>query len=153
MVACQVSIRVITEQFSTLQQDHFQWAMGQRRWQHFGSCSEMASAFHDRASPCIFGWHRKLCSDSDIWNYSWAHTVMSIAESCLFLMQCRLRAWRSHTSIIAFQPCPLHGEILRTPICSWLSVETAAATAQIVGCWFWKGVRLLMYPHTWIANG
>ncbi len=35
---------------------------------------------------------RIVFTDSGFWKYSWAHLVMSMTESCRWVMQCRLRA-------------------------------------------------------------
>jgi len=37
---------------------------------------------------------RIVFTDSGFWKYSWAHLVMSMTESCRWVMQCRLRAQR-----------------------------------------------------------
>ncbi len=50
-------------------------------------------------------------TDSGFWKYSWAHLVMSMTESCRWVMQCRLRARRPRASNRGLWPCPLHTEI------------------------------------------
>ncbi len=50
-----------------------------------------------------FSWHLQMAqwtvfTDSGFWMYSWAHLVMSVTESCRWLMQCRLRAQRQWAS-------------------------------------------------------
>lgn len=41
----------------------------------------MAFSLHERVLTCIFGWN-SVFTGSD---FSWAHAVMSLTESCLFL--------------------------------------------------------------------
>ncbi len=50
-------------------------------------------------------------TDSGFWKYSWAHLVMSMTESCRWVMQCRLRARRPRASNKGLRPCPLRTEI------------------------------------------
>ncbi len=45
-------------------------------------------------------------TDSGFWKYSWAHLVMSMTESCQWVMQCRLRARRSQHSNKGLWSCP-----------------------------------------------
>ncbi len=54
---------------------------------------------------------RIVFTDSGFWKYSWAHLVMSMTESCRWVMQCRLRARRPRASNKGLQPCPLRKEI------------------------------------------
>ncbi len=70
-----------------------------------GPCLNMASFLHDRA----FSWYLQMAwpivfTNSGFWKYSWAHLVMSMTESCWWVMQCRLRAQRP-------RPCPLCTEM------------------------------------------
>ncbi len=63
-----------------------------------------------------FSWHLQMArrivfTDSGFWKYSWAHLVMSITESCQWVMLCRLRARRPRASNKGLRPCPLHTEI------------------------------------------
>ncbi len=63
-----------------------------------------------------FSWHlqmagRSVFTDSGFWKYSWAHLVMSMTESCRWVMQCHLRARRPRVSNKGLRPCPLHTEI------------------------------------------
>ncbi len=51
---------------------------------------------------------RILFINSGFWKYSWAHLVMSMTESCRWVMQCRLRAQRPRTSNKGLWPCSLH---------------------------------------------
>ncbi len=50
-------------------------------------------------------------TDSGFWKYYWAHLVMSMTESCRWVMQCRLRAQRPQASNKGLRPCPLRTEI------------------------------------------
>ncbi len=54
---------------------------------------------------------RLVFTDSGFWKYSWAHLVMSMTESCRWVMQCRLRARRPRASNKGFRHCPLRTEI------------------------------------------
>ncbi len=47
-------------------------------------------------------------TDSGFWKYSWAHLVMSMTESCRWIMQCRLRAQRPRASNKGLWPCSFH---------------------------------------------
>lgn len=58
---------------------------------------------HRRALTCICGWHGLLCS--------WPLAVISMMQSCFFLVQCSLRAWTLHAPNIDCQPCLLLIEI------------------------------------------
>ncbi len=71
-----------------------------------GPCSHMASLLHDRA------WHLQMArqivfTDSCFWKNSWARLVMSMTESCQWVMQCHLRALRPWASHKGLRPCPL----------------------------------------------
>lgn len=92
---------------------------------HANSFGTTAPAYHDRcrllnwmptasrmALLCMICTLAGMCG----WNCSvhrqwWAHVVILMKESWLFIMQCSLRAWRSHISHIDFKLCPLHTEI------------------------------------------
>ncbi len=50
-------------------------------------------------------------TDSGFWKYSWAYLVMSMKESCRWVMQCRLRARRPRAFNKGLQPCPIRTEI------------------------------------------
>ncbi len=54
---------------------------------------------------------RIVFTDSGFWKYSWAHLVMSMTESCRWVMQCRLRAKRPWATNKCLLPCPLRTEI------------------------------------------
>lgn len=62
---------------------------------------------HDKTWTCICGWHsvqRERFLEVFLSSY-W------VTESCLFLMHCFLRAWRSHKSSIGCWLCRLRTEI------------------------------------------
>ncbi len=50
-------------------------------------------------------------TNSGFSKYSWAHLVMSMTESCRWVMQCRLRARRPQASNKGLRPCPLRTEM------------------------------------------
>ncbi len=108
---CQIWTRLTIEHFSNLKQSILNepWPTGHDGTS--GPCSQMASFLHDRALVAC-RWHSGLCfTDSGFWKYSWAHLVMSMTESCRWVMQCRLRARRPRASNKGIQPCPLLTEI------------------------------------------
>ncbi len=65
---------------------------------------------HDRAWHLQMAWRIEF-TDSGFWKYSWARLVMSMTESCRWVMQCRLRAWRPLAFNKGLQPCPLRTDI------------------------------------------
>ncbi len=91
---------------------HFKWALAHRTWWRFWTMFTYGFLF----AWYSFSWHLQMArwivfTDSGFWKYSWAHLVMSMTESCRWLMQCRLRAWRPRASNKGLQPCPLRTEI------------------------------------------
>ncbi len=57
-------------------------------------------------------WHGEFVfTNSDFWKYSWAYLVMSMTESCRWVMQCRLRARRPRAFNKGLRPCPIRTEI------------------------------------------
>ncbi len=50
-------------------------------------------------------------TDSSFWKYSWAHLVMSMTQSCRWVMQCHLRTRRPRASNKGLRPCPTRTEI------------------------------------------
>ncbi len=61
-----------------------------------------------------FSWHLQMWivfTDGGFWKHSWAHLVMSMTESCRWVMQCRLRTQRKRASNKGLRPCPLRTEI------------------------------------------
>ncbi len=63
-------------------------------------------------------------TDNVFWKYSWAHVVISITVAFLYVMQCRLRAWRSRASSMVFQPWPLRTEIVPDSLNLWMILCT-----------------------------
>ena len=98
-----------SEEFSILSQIIFRLALAQgRRW-----CFWIVFTYGFFFAWSSFHLHlwitwQTMFTDSDFWKHSWVHTVVSSRESCLFIMQCCPRAWRSHASSFKFQPCPMH---------------------------------------------
>ncbi len=97
-----------------------------------------------------FSWHLQMAqrivfTDSDFWKYSWAHLVMSITESCRWVMQCRLRAWRPRASNKVLLPCPIRTEI--SPVSLNLLMMLCISDDEICkafAIWHW-GTLFLMY--------
>ncbi len=108
---CQIWTRLTTEHFSTLKQSILNkpWPTGHD--DASGPCSHMASFLHDKALVGICRWQGGLFTNSGFWKYSWAHLVMSMTESCRWVMQCCLRARRPWASNKGLQPCPLCTEM------------------------------------------
>ncbi len=77
---------LIIEHFSTLKQSILNepWPTGHDGAS--GPCSHMASLLHDRASVGICRWI--VFTNSGFWKYSWAHLVISMTESCRWVLQC-----------------------------------------------------------------
>ncbi len=96
--------RLTIEHFSTLKQSILKepWPTGHDGAS--GPCSHMASFLHDSILQMA---RRIVFTDSGFWKYSWAHLVMSMSESCWWVMQCRLRARRPRASNKGLRPCPL----------------------------------------------
>ncbi len=90
---------------------------------------------------------RIVFTDSGFWKYSWAHLVMSMTESCRWVMQCRLRAWRPRASNKGLRPHPLRTEIspvslnLLMMLCS---VDDEICKAFVI--WHW-GTLFLKYSR------
>jgi len=85
--------------------------------EQFSTSQSSLNELWPREDGSVTGWGSDMAfffavfTDSDFWKCSWAHAVISLTESSLFLMQCRPRAWRSLASSIDLQPCPLHSEM------------------------------------------
>ena len=81
---------------------------------------------------------RIVFTDSGFWKYSWAHLVMSLTQSCRWVMQCRLRARRPRASNKGLRPCPLRTVIspvslnLLMMLCT---VEDEICKAFAIWCW------------------
>ncbi len=74
---------------------HFKWALAHRTWLCFWTMFTYGFFF----AWLSISWHLQMAgrfvfTDSGFWKYSWAHLVMSMTESCRWLMQCYLRARR-----------------------------------------------------------
>ncbi len=68
---------------------YFKWALAPRTWWRFWTMFTYGFLFS-------FSWHLQIArqiafTDSGFWKYSWAHLVISMTESCRWVMQCRLR--------------------------------------------------------------
>ncbi len=86
------------EHFSILKV-HFKSALAHRTRQRFWTMFTYGFLF----AWWSFSWHLQMArrivfTDSGFWKYSWAHLVMSMTESCRWVMQCRLRARRPRAS-------------------------------------------------------
>ncbi len=72
---------------------HFKWASVHRTRRRFWTMFTYGFIFAWKS----FSWHLLMArwivfTDSGFWKYSWAHLVMSVTESCRWVMQCHLRA-------------------------------------------------------------
>ncbi len=91
---------------------HFKWALAHRTWRRLWIMFTYGFLF----AWYSFSWHLQMArwivfTDSAFWKYSWAYLVMSMTESCRWVMQCRLRARRSWASNKGLRLCPLRTEI------------------------------------------
>ncbi len=94
------------------------------------------SFLHDRALVGICRWHGGLWfTDNGFWKYSWAHLVMSMTESCRWVMQCRLRARRSRASNKGLRPGPLRTEISPVSLNLLMMLCTVDQTRAEGGGW------------------
>ncbi len=98
----------------------------------------MASFLYDRALFGISRWHGELFTDSGFWMYSWAHLVMSMTESCRWVMQCHLRSRRPRASYKSLWPCSICTEI--SPVSLNLlimlfTVDYEIRKAFAIWCW------------------
>ncbi len=81
---------------------------------------------------------RIVFTDSGFWKYFWAHLVMSMTESCRWVMQCHLRDRRPRASNKGLLPCPLRTEIspvslnLLMMLCT---VDDEICKAFLIWCW------------------
>ncbi len=89
---------------------HFKWALAHR--------TALLDHVHIWLPFCMieFSLHLQMArrivfTDSGFWKYSWAHLVMSMTESCRWVMQCHLRARRPWASNKGLRPYPLRTEI------------------------------------------
>ncbi len=129
--------RLTIEHFSTLKQPILNdpWPTGHDSAS--GPCSHMASFLHDRALVGICRWHGGLFTDSGFWKYSWAHLVMSMTESCRWVMQCRLRARRPRASNKGLRPCALRTDIFPVflNLLMLCTVDYEICKAFAIWCW------------------
>ncbi len=106
---------------------YFKWALAHRTRRRFWAMFTYGFLFAWYVHiwlPFSFSWHLQLArrivfTDSGFWKYSWAHLVMSMTESCRWVMQCRLRARRPRASNKGLRPCPLRTEISPVSLNLW----------------------------------
>ncbi len=139
---CQIWTRLTIEHFSNLKPSILNepWPTGHDSAS--GPCSHMASFLHDIALVGICRWLD--CVYSGFWKYSWAHVVMSMTESCRWVMQCRLRARRPRASNKGLRPCPLCTEIspVSLNLLMLCTVDDEICKAFAIWCW---GTLFLKY--------
>ncbi len=87
---------------------NFKWALAHRTKRRFRAMFTYGFLF----ARWSFSWHLQMerwivFTDSGFWKYSWAHLVLSMTESCQWVMQCYLRARRPQASNKGLRPCPL----------------------------------------------
>ncbi len=77
-----------------------------------GPCLHMVSFLHDRSLFGISRWHSWIVFTIIVfWKYSWADSVISMTESCWWVMQCHLSVRIPWTSNKGLWPCSLRTEI------------------------------------------
>ncbi len=143
---CQIWTRLTIEHFFTLKRSILNepWPTGHDGAS--GPCSHMASFF----AWYSFSWHlqmarRTVFTDSGFWKYSWAHLVISITESCQWVMQCHLRAQRPRASNKGLQHCPLRTEISPVSLNLLMMLCTIAyELCKAFAIWHW-GTLFLKY--------
>ncbi len=95
---------------------------------------------------------RNVFTDSGFWKYSWAHLVMSMTESCRWVMQCRLRARRPRASNKGLRPCPLCTEISPVSLNLLMMLCTIDdEICQIFAIWHW-GTLFLKYSTIFLRT-
>ncbi len=126
---------------------HFKWALAHRTRRRFWTMFTYGFLF----AWLSFSWHLQMAwrivfTDSGFWKYSWAHLVMSMTESCRWVMQCRaVSSEGPKTTGInkGLWPCPLRTEIspvsLNLLLCT---VEDEICKAYAI--WHW-GTLILKY--------
>ncbi len=87
---------------------NFKWALAHRTQRRFRAMFTYGFLF----ARWSFSWHLQMerwivFTDSGFWKYSWAHLVLSMTESCQWVMQCYLRARRPQASNKGLRTCPL----------------------------------------------
>ncbi len=104
-----------------------------------------------------FSWHLQIArrivfTVSGFWKYSWAHLVMSMIESCRWVMKCRLRARRPRASNKGLRSCPLHKEI--DPVSLNLLMMLCTADDEICkafAVWHW-GTLFLKFSSIFLCT-
>ncbi len=96
-----------------------------------------------------FSWHLQMArqivfTESGFWKYSWAHLVMSMTESCRWVMQCCLRAWRPRASNLGLRPCPLRTEISPVTLTPLMLCTVDNKICKAFAIWHW-GTLFLKY--------
>ncbi len=94
---------------------------------------------------------RIVFTDIGFWKYSWAHLVMSMTESCRWVMPYRLRAQRPRASNKGLRPCPLRTEI--SPVSLNLLIMLCTVDYEICkafAIWYW-GTLFLKYSTIFYA--
>ncbi len=114
---------------------HFKWALAHRTRRRFWTMFTYGFLF----AWSSFSWHLQMArrivfTDSGFWKYSWAHLVMSMTESCRWVLQCRLRAWKPPASNKGLWPCPLRTEI--SPVSLNLLMMLCTVDDEICKCDF-----------------
>ncbi len=139
---------------------YFKWALAHRTRRRFWTMFTYGFLFAWYVHiwlPFSFSWHLQLArrivfTDSGFWKYSWAHLVMSMTESCRWVMQCRLRARRPRASNKGLRPCPLCTEIspvslnLLMMLCT---VDDEICKAFAIWCW---GTLFLKYSTIFLRT-
>ncbi len=95
---------------------------------------------------------RTVFTDSGFWKYSWAHLVMSMTESCRWVMQCHLRAQRPRQSNKGLQHCPLRTDISPVSLNLLMMLCTIAyELCKALAIWRWGTLSLkysTIFLHT-----
>ncbi len=132
---------------------HFKWALAHRTRRRFGTMFTYGFLF----AWYSFSWHLQMArwivfTVSGFWKYSWAHLVMSMTESCRWVMQCRLRARRPRASNKGLRPCPLRTEI--SPVSLNLLMMLCTVDDEICkafAIWHW-GTLFLKYSTIFLRT-
>ncbi len=103
-----------------------------------------------------FSWHLQMArwivfTDSGFWKYSWAHLVMSMTESCRWVMQCRLRARRPRASNKGLRPCPLRTEISPVSLNLMMLCTVDDEICKAFAIWHW-GTLFLKYSTIFLRT-
>ncbi len=118
---------------------HFKWALAHRTRRRFWTIFTYGFLF----AWYSFSWHLQMTrwivfTGSGFWKYSWAHLVISMTESCRWVMHCHLRARRPRASNKGLWLCPLRTEIspvslnLLMMLCT---VDDEMCKAFPIWCW------------------